>query len=102
MNNDDKSNIDSLRRILELEHTEYKLNDQISAMKRKLEKKDFEISNLRTEVAKLKKELGKKDDQLKQMEQTTLSVGFLFNLLKLFYSLYLDLNFIPIVCTLIY
>lgn len=79
-----ESNSISLRRIFELEQTQYRLNDKISALEQKLEKKDDAISSLQAEVTKLKKELREKNHQLnKQKEETTLSVGFLLYLLIL-------------------
>lgn len=85
--NNDKSNIDSLRRIFELEHIIYKLNTQISALKEKLEKKEVDVINLRTEKKKLQNEVKKMDQLTDQKEQTTLSVGFL--IITFFYSAYL-------------
>lgn len=71
-------NNDALQRILELEHNTYKLNNKISVLENKLKRKDEEVVNLRNEVKKLRMELKKKNEESSaQMNQTTLSVGFL-------------------------
>lgn len=98
--NHGRTDVDSLRRILEMEQIIYKLNDRISTLKKRLEKRDVETINLRTQITKLRKQLRKKDNQLsEQKEHTTLSVGFLIIILH--YSAFFYSNLVLTVCILI-